>query len=64
MPSGGFADTLEPIFEKTKAELGARAKSDEDVLSYISFPQVAEKFFEERARGASRPVKYSIELLG
>ena len=61
---GRFADTLEPIFEKTKAELGARAKSDEDVLSYISFPQVAEKFFEERARGASRPVKYSIELLG
>ena len=63
-----FADTLEPVFEKTKAELGARAKNDEDVLSYISFPQVAEKFFADREaaaeKGAERPVKYKIELIG
>ena len=39
---GRFADTLEPIFDKTKAELGKTARSDEDVLSYIAFPQVAE----------------------
>ena len=37
---GRFADTLEPEFEKTKKELAGVAKSDEDVLSYIAFPQV------------------------
>ena len=48
---GRFADTLEPQFEKTKAELAGIAKSDEDVLSYIAFPQVAKAFFEDRAAG-------------
>jgi oxaloacetate decarboxylase alpha subunit len=48
---GRYADTLEPQFEKTKAELGATAKSDEDVLSYIAFPQVAMAFFKDREAG-------------
>ena len=48
---GRYADTLEPVFEKTKAELGATAKSDEDVLSYIAFPQVAMAFFKDREAG-------------
>ncbi|MCI8869029.1 MAG: pyruvate carboxylase subunit B [Lawsonibacter sp.] len=48
---GRFADTLEPEFEKTKKELGATAKSDEDVLSYIAFPQVAMAFFKDREAG-------------
>ncbi len=56
-----FADTLEPAFEKTKAELGDKARSDEDVLSYISFPQVAEKFFEAREEKESNTVNYTIE---
>lgn len=43
-----FADTLEPMFEKTKKELGSVAKSDEDVLSYIAFPAQAERFFKNR----------------
>lgn len=43
-----YADLLEPIFEKTKKELGDTAKSDEDVLSYIAFPAQAEKFFKKR----------------
>ncbi len=43
-----FADGLAPAFEATKKELGAKAKSDEDVLSYLVFPQLAEKFFEKR----------------
>jgi oxaloacetate decarboxylase alpha subunit len=46
--TGRFADTLEPLFEKTKKELGNMAKSDEDVLSYIAFPAQAEKFFKTR----------------
>ncbi len=55
-----FADTLEPAFEKAKAELGDKARSDEDVLSYIAFPQVAEKFFQDRQQREENHVKYSI----
>ena len=58
---GRFADTLEPLFEKTKKELGATAKNDRDVLSYIAFPQVAEKFFENRKALEEREVTYTIE---
>ena len=58
---GRYADTLEPLFEKTKAELGDTARSDEDVLSYIAFPQVAESFFEARKAKEENVVKYSIE---
>ena len=60
---GRYADTLEPQFEKTKAELGDRARCDEDVLSYISFPQVADKFFEERDKVDSRTLRYTIERI-
>lgn len=56
-----FADTLEPAFEKAKAELGDKARCDEDVLSYISFPQVAEKFFQAREEKESNTVNYTIE---
>lgn len=55
-----FADTLTPEFEKTKKELGELARSDEDVLSYIAFPQIAEKFLKERIERESRTVTYSI----
>ena len=48
---GRFADTLEPGFEAAKAELGAVARCDEDVLSYIAFPQVAMAFFKDREAG-------------
>ncbi|NLM75378.1 MAG: oxaloacetate decarboxylase subunit alpha [Clostridiaceae bacterium] len=58
--TGRFADTLEPIFEKTKEELGDMAKSDEDVLSYIAFPQIAKKFFKEREEKKAKIVSYTI----
>ncbi len=58
---GRYADTLEPAFEKTKAELGDTARCDEDVLSYIAFPQLAEKFFEERKAREENIVTYTIE---
>ena len=48
---GRYADSLEPGFEAAKKELGATAKSDEDVLSYIAFPQVAMAFFKDREAG-------------
>ena len=58
-----FADTLKPSFEKNKKELSGTAKSDEDVLSYIAFPQVAEKFFEERRKKEENVVSYTIEAV-
>ena len=59
--TGRFADTLAPMFEKTKKELGDKAKSDEDVLSYIAFPALAEKFFDERELRKSRTFTYSFK---
>ncbi|MEA5051113.1 MAG: oxaloacetate decarboxylase subunit alpha [Oscillospiraceae bacterium] len=42
------ADLLPAEFDKLREECKAFAKSDEDVLSYAMFPQVATKFFENR----------------
>ena len=56
-----FADTLDPIVEKTRAELGEKAKSDEDICSYIAFPQLAEKFFDAREEAKSRTYTYTIK---
>ena len=61
---GRYADTLPPdLFEKTAKELGDTARCEEDVLSYIAFPQVAEKFFEQRREAEEKKVRYSIEKL-
>ena len=58
---GRYADTLpKDIYEKAAKELGDTARSEEDVLSYIAFPQVAEKFFAERKEKEERVCKYSI----
>ena len=58
---GRYADTLpKDIFEKAQAELGDTARCEEDVLSYISFPPVAEKFFAQRKEQEEKKVKYSI----
>ena len=58
---GRYADTLPTdTFEKAKEKLGDTARCDEDVLSYISFPQVAEKFFEERKAKEEKIVRYTI----
>ena len=59
--TGRYADTLpKDIFEKAQAELGDTARCEEDVLSYISFPPVAEKFFAARKAQEEKKVKYSI----
>ena len=58
---GRYADTLPTdIFEKAAEHLGDTARCEEDVLSYIAFPQVAEKFFEERKAKEEQVCKYSI----
>jgi oxaloacetate decarboxylase alpha subunit len=45
------ADLLDPGYEKARAEIGDLAQSEEDVLSYALFPQVAREFLQRRARG-------------
>jgi len=47
------ADLLEPIWEKAQQETKDLAESEEDIITYALFPQVALKFFEWRkARSA------------
>ncbi len=58
---GRFADSLAPAFEQTKAELGSKAKSDEDVLSYIAFPMQADAFFEKRDEKERNTFRYTIK---
>lgn len=58
---GRYADTLPvDIYEKAQETIGRNARSEEDVLSYIAFPQVAESFFEKRREKEERRVRYTI----
>ncbi len=54
------ADLIEPEFEKCKREIGELARCDEDVLSYALFPQVAKKFFENRAESEKKQADENI----
>ena len=54
------ADLLQPEYDKCVEQAGPLAQSEEDVLSYALFPQVAEKFFQARAarkEAAEQPVE-------
>lgn len=42
------ANHLQPEFEKLKAEIGELAKTEEDILTYALFPQVAKSFLEKK----------------
>jgi len=42
------ANLLEPLVEKSKKEIGDLAQSEEDLLSYILFPQIARTFLEKK----------------
>ena len=58
--SGRYADTLAPGMEIGNKEAGPLAASIEDVLSYIVFPAVAEKFFKQREEKRANRAKYTI----
>ena len=61
---GRYADTLPTdVYEKAAEKLGDTARCEEDVLSYIAFPQVAEKFFQQRKEREENVVKYSIQAV-
>ena len=54
------ADLLQPEYDKCVEQAGPLAQSEEDVLSYALFPQVAEKFFQAtaaRKEAAEQPVE-------
>mgnify|MGYP002515605466 CR=1 FL=1 len=55
----GMTDDL--ATKAAKAEIGKKAKSDEDVLSYIAFPTQAEAFFEKRDEKERNTFKYTIK---
>lgn len=50
---GRPGDVLPPELENSRAEIGDLATCEEDVLSYVLFPQVARDFFERRRRGGA-----------
>ena len=50
---GRYADTLEPAFEKAKEHLKELTSSEEDILSYLAFPQIAEEFITKRKQNPS-----------
>ncbi|HBT47175.1 MAG TPA: acetyl-CoA carboxylase biotin carboxyl carrier protein [Peptococcaceae bacterium] len=52
---GRPADYLEPRMEEARREIGDLAESEEDVISYALFPQVARKFLENRRAGKLNP---------
>jgi oxaloacetate decarboxylase alpha subunit len=60
---GRYADSLAPGLEAGRREIGDLAKSEEDVLSYILFPQIAETFLREREERARNTVRYTIEKM-
>jgi oxaloacetate decarboxylase (Na+ extruding) subunit alpha len=45
------ADLIPPGMEQARAEIGDLARSEEDVISYALFPQVARPFLERRRNG-------------
>jgi len=51
--TGRFADVLPDGYNEAVKEAGKLAKTPEDVLSYALFPQVYERFVEEREKAAA-----------
>jgi oxaloacetate decarboxylase alpha subunit len=43
------ADNLEPVYVKAAAEIKDLSQREEDILSYILFPEVAEKFLQDQS---------------
>ncbi|MEN8261067.1 MAG: sodium-extruding oxaloacetate decarboxylase subunit alpha [Pseudomonadota bacterium] len=49
------ADLFRPELNKLRGEVGELAQSEEDVLSYALFPDIAREFLEQRAADALQP---------
>jgi oxaloacetate decarboxylase alpha subunit len=60
---GRFADTLEPVFESTREKVKEFAKSNEDILSYLLFPAVAEPFLRKRIQAETEPKRITVSYV-
>ncbi|WP_144570898.1 sodium-extruding oxaloacetate decarboxylase subunit alpha [Azomonas agilis] len=49
------ADLLKPELDRLRQDIGALAKSEEDVLTFAMFPDIGRKFLEEREAGTLQP---------
>lgn len=49
------ADLLPPELDRLRTKIGILARSEEDVLTFAMFPDVARKFFEDREAGTLAP---------
>ena len=61
--TGRFASTLSDGFEDAKKEIGELASCDEDVLSYVVFPQVYEQYAKAKRESKLRKMTYRIRKL-
>ncbi|MEK7448902.1 MAG: oxaloacetate decarboxylase subunit alpha [Planctomycetota bacterium] len=52
---GRPADLLKPEMEQAQSEAKEYSETEEDILSYVLFPQVAKEFFEKRRKGELTP---------
>ena len=50
-------------FEKAKADLGELCRSEEDMMSYICYPDQARKFLEQRKAKEENVARYTIEAM-
>ncbi len=50
-------------FKKAKEDLGDLARSEEDIMSYICYPQQAKKFLEDRKAAEENVAPYTIEAI-
>ena len=49
------ADLLEPELKKAKMEIATYMKKDEDLLTYVLFPQQALEYFKKRKEREKNP---------
>jgi pyruvate carboxylase subunit B len=49
------ADLLNAELDNLREQIGSLARSEEDVLSFAMFPDVAREYFEQRAAGTLKP---------
>ena len=59
--TGRPADLLQNEYDTMKNEIGSLAKSDEDVLTYACFPQIAKDYLKEKYKEKNSEEKISIQ---
>lgn len=59
--TGRPADLLQNEYDTMKNEIGSLAKSDEDVLTYACFPQIAKDYLKEKYEEKNSEEKISIQ---